>query len=199
MAELEEQTVLAACTDLMAMAMWMTLGTWGHRAGDPNLVDLDDDGLLDVAILGAAQSSGSDLIVFWGDGLRAFDRRDETLPTYPVDPRGQIFVADLEGDGRSDVLMNGGLAAIAGGDRRFVAETMRASDKTIETVIAVVDVDANGKRDLVGTLQAPSEDDSQLCLVPDLANGAVSTPLRSAPGRSTGRLSVVGMTTTSRS
>jgi hypothetical protein len=146
------------------------------------VVDLDDDGVLDVALVGAAQSSSADLIVFWGESRRAFERHDAPLSNYPVDPRGQIFVADLNSDNRSDVLMNGGIAAITGNDRSFDFETMRASDKIIETIVDVVDVDGNGQRDLVGLLREPSNDESQLYLVSDIANGVLSTPSEVAAG-----------------
>jgi len=123
--------------------------------GDVQVGDLDGDGHADLLVTTTTTSPGymgdsfSDAVVCWGDGTGAFS------PPSPVASRlrdGGFLLADLDGDGRLNVVSSGideGLAVrrlLAG---RTFAPPIHLSSVWSHSSIQTADIDGDGRTDLV--------------------------------------------------
>ena len=105
--------------------------------------DVDGDGKLDVVAL-----SSNALLVLRGEGNGAFSAASSV--TVPFDALGAAFVvADLDGDGRKDILTAGGqfLAGRAGGSFAAAVKRLDGNDHAYAT-LAVGDFNGDGKPDV---------------------------------------------------
>ncbi|MBK8980624.1 MAG: VCBS repeat-containing protein [Planctomycetes bacterium] len=143
------------------------------------LADLDGDGDLDAVIAVA----GAPDLVLWNDGSGVFSRGPD-LPTRAFDLPVGVLVADVDGQGRPEILVLESLSA----DRLwfFGATTGAYDDRAAtwlppgsvrSTAAAIVDVDADGDPDVVlGTAAGNPE----LLLLNDNHTRFVGAPLAAA-------------------
>ena len=141
-------------------------GAWHSRAV---LVDLDNDGFLDLA-LGGSEGDQSFSTVIWNNGEGHFNspHRAEQLPDYIKPGRttifweiGGIFPIDLNNDGYLDLLIsadsrgnNGLQALINDGKRVFSDQTAQyfpdqGAFGNFHTEVKLIDIDLDGDLDLI--------------------------------------------------
>ncbi len=118
-----------------------------------NVADMDGDGLLDLVGAGPSMAGGAGrVVVLHGDGTGGFG-----APALALTGRGDylnaLTVADLNGDGRQDVVAvefsgNSLSYALADGSGGFGPSTTLAAGVE-PTGVAAVDVNGDGKLDLV--------------------------------------------------
>ncbi|MFN8019092.1 MAG: FG-GAP-like repeat-containing protein [Acidimicrobiales bacterium] len=108
--------------------------------------DLDGDGHMDLV----AWSSG--LLPFWGDGHGNLVA-GTTLPLdVPLSgSRSDAVVADVNQDGALDVVIDGNAAYLGTNSRSLVSSAMGSPDDDVPFPTAVVDIDGDGRMDLVGS------------------------------------------------
>lgn len=131
-------------------------GSGGFRASAAALADVNGDGKPDLVVTNINSSSVGVLL---GNGDGTF----QAVVTYdsgPSDPTG-VVIADVNGDGKPDLLVanycstscaNGSVAVLLGnGDGTFKAAVSYSSGGYATESIAVADVNADGKPDMVVT------------------------------------------------
>lgn len=109
-------------------------------ATDINIGDFDGDGNRDVAI--ALEGA---LEIAYGDGRDSFSRA--AVPTYPISPFSfpVAVVADLDGDGRDELLGNDGdVVAVFLGDRGKAPRRTVVVQAAVRFAFAVGQVDGDG-------------------------------------------------------
>ena len=106
-----------------------------------NLMDIDGDGKSDVV---ATDSSTGSCTILWNNGAGTFAQADASIPC-------PSYVADFDGDGRTDLLVNGTGSYILFGDgaRGFGRRL------NLPSVAFAVDVNSDGATDLVMTGALP--------------------------------------------
>lgn len=117
-------------------------GTGGRSAA---VADLDIDGQLDVAI---ASTDDGRVDLFFGDGTGIFPRRR----TLDVPSAAALAVADLDGDGHADLVIEGATPAIllAGPEAGLVV--LPLAEAGALRGIEALDLDADGRAEIVGFL-----------------------------------------------
>ncbi len=157
--------------DMVAISVWRGAGDGSFSELSSTVVatgatyalavrDLDGDGRLDVifpmetpSISDAGISESYSLVVLNGHGDGTFDApRLYPLPPLPYSNLQSIVVADLDGDGRLDVLTSDGqnaLSLLRGGPSGLEPEERFAVGGA--TPLAVGDFDGDGVPDVVGT------------------------------------------------
>lgn len=138
--------------------------------------DLNGDGRMDVAALDNSSSPPAEIVTLIGDGTGKF-----TIAVVPtVHKPVAIGVADLNGDGRPDILTSGAepdgrhtVRLMTGGHSVIVADPVIAGNRAAKT-LAIGDVDGDGKLDFV----TPSASRRELLLFPGNGNGTFASPQR---------------------
>ncbi len=127
-----------------------------------HLLDIDGDGLVDLVV---GDSDADSCQVLWNDGSGTFTPADASVPC-------PSYAGDFDGDGISDMLVNGTMSYILFGDgsRGFG----RRLDLPSAAFVAV-DVNNDGALDLVFTAQQPPSGSPAVTYV------YISTALTPAP------------------
>lgn len=149
------------------------VGSWFNDATALTIADVDSDGRLDV-LLGGQSSSGNVLLMFFGGTERGFE--SVVVPVPSVIRSQPIFVADVNGDDREDVLL-GGPVALATGARQYELSEMKISDMDLGQVRQVADMDGDGLRDVLGVLTPDGETVGDLYLTSGAADGLERMPV----------------------
>ncbi len=156
--------------------------------GDVVTGDMDGDGATDVAV----ETPGQFAAVYRGDGAGGFLPRLDLAP--PIDGQG-IDLADLNGDGRDDLVLGGSdatarsvAAVYLSTGTAFAAPVQYVADpaRRESRGFATADMDGDGHLDIVAITSAlDAEDDASLAVLPGRGDGtfgaAVVTPIVGGP------------------
>jgi hypothetical protein len=120
--------------------------------------DLNGDGNPDL-IVGVGYSASSGLLIFLGNGGTSF----QTSAGYAMDlPVDSVAVADVNGDGKPDLIVGSGLGAggqvsvlLGNGDGTFQPEKVVVTGTGAPYAVAVGDLNGDGIPDLAFTTDAP--------------------------------------------
>lgn len=129
---------------------------WIDRRGlhDIEIADLNGDGRPDIAARGqsafGAGKGGGDRVVLYVQG----EGRQWVAQTIGVPAGEGLAVADIDGDGRVDIALNGLWLGREAGSEAWTAHRYSASWNWPHTVVAVHDIDGDSRLDIV---LAPSE------------------------------------------
>ena len=126
------------------------VGAVGEDAGTVQVLDLDYDGKLDVALTAALSGNSGGLVVYYGDGARGFVRKEFELPMHP--PKA-FHVVNVAGDLGQDVLLDGGLRLVRDAARGYMAyDRMSLAGLQIGSIVSTSDLDADNSADFLGQL-----------------------------------------------
>jgi hypothetical protein len=141
---------------------------WAAAAGD-----LDGDTRPDL-VVGLAGPSEDGVAIYWNRGLGF-----EPGPSVATCAGAELAIADVDGDGRSDVVVPcgfwGGLDVILNGAGGLVRHQVNVPDGMVSLGIAVADADGDGAKDLF-TVGSEEPADSAVLFLPGRGDGTFGTP-----------------------
>lgn len=144
------------------------VGAWGEDAGDPRIADFDADGRLDIAVTGSGPA-GPRLLLYYGIGDRKFEERSLVIPSHESTT---VHSGDLNGDGREDVLLDGGILVTGLSGRDHAPhELWMPMGMRVGTVTDIDDLDGNGRRDFLGQLTSAAASAADLYACAGLGEG----------------------------
>jgi hypothetical protein len=164
-----------------------TFGSGGTGAQSNAVVDVNGDGNPDIIVLNACDASGNCangvVGVLLGNGNGTF----QAAVTYNAAPGGgRVAVADVNGDGKADIVFAGSQAGALLGNGDGTFEPVQISNVGINpSSIAVADVNKDGKADLLLI-------DRQGAWV-SLANGDGTFQIAQEPLQSSDLVSIAGV------
>jgi hypothetical protein len=149
------------------------LNVFGGGAGPAAIGDFNGDGKLDLAI---PQQSGGGVMIFLGNGDGTFP---ENGVSYSTKYGGSLVAADVNGDGKMD-LIDSGCVLRGNGDGTFIEGSCTNMPFNLMTV---GDFNGDGKLDLAGVVYNLEGNDSEsLMIALGNGDGTFRSPIEVAAG-----------------
>jgi hypothetical protein len=158
----------------------------------PAIGDFNGDGILDIAISDVLENGKNQVSVFLGDGSGHYYNKT----TYPVPYAGDsIATADVNGDGKLDLVTDGVSVLLGNGDGTFKSGTSYQLTGSPGS-ISLDDFNADGKLDIAAGLNVLLGNGDGTFGPPQSFAGLIAGPsIAVGPFNATGNLDLLGLNT----